>query len=357
MHSARRDQRSAFVRASGVAVAAVAMLFLAVGCSGTSGSTGPVGHATPSTTRKPAMTSAHGRLLLGLGARSRFVITDRGGQTLQTLTLAAIPGGPSDIATNPGAGWVVSFTPDPTAAYEMAPERLAVVDLKGGAVAFGPTFPADHPITALAVSPDGTRVALATMAATAQSPAGGIEIHALPGHTSASRSWALPPGRVNQVKSLSWAPDGRHLSYITGTQTGAGIAGPPSSLDTAASGRLVPTTSTWPTPVRKAGCSPDSVVWLAGTGRFAALFECQPALGEQFTEVTRETGAPLGVPVTVGDIGDVGCVDGAIHPGPDPSQILLTWCRRLYLVAHGTASALPGGLSQGAWAGTGPATR
>ena len=81
-----------------------------------------------------------GRLLLGLDAMDRFVMTRAGSQATPTVVpgLTPLAGQPSLLAANPGGGWVVTFTTDPGAPSGSQPVKLALVSASGESQPFGP---------------------------------------------------------------------------------------------------------------------------------------------------------------------------------------------------------------------------
>src|SRR5262249_28379033 len=120
-----------------------------------------------------------------------------------------------------------------------------------------------------------------------------IEVLPAPGHRSKVKTWHVPQMQASNVVSLSWAPDGRRLSYIAGFQTAGGLAGGLETLDATAPGSVASGLSPW-SPASKAGlhlpaCMPDAVAWLGGSGRLAALEEC----GNSMTGHGREILVPV----------------------------------------------------------------
>jgi hypothetical protein len=151
------------------------------------------------------------------------------------------------------------------------------------------------------------------------------------------------------VTALSWAPDGRHLSYLAGKQTAAGIAGGPVTLDTASRMTTAPTASAWPSAARTgATCVPDAVAWLGRGGGFAVLEEC-PASGTEVVQpADPRTGAPAGRPVLVAR--RVGCDRPALDPDVTGGQVLISYCG-IYLDNHGKLTKAPRGLTAAALSG------
>lgn len=213
-------------------------------------------------------------VVLELDDSQHFTIADlASGKVLHGLGLHTIPGGPSLIAADPSGGWVVSYTPDSSSQWNDASQRLAVVEVSGAVAPFGPTYPASTPISGLAVSPDGTRVAIALMQGTGFATPASIVVMPMPGKSGTTQSWAADDPDVNEFEQLSWAPDGKRLTYIAGSQTGAGIVADPSTLDTTRAGRA-PTQSTWPGDFP--ACPASGAAWLGTSGRFAVVRDCAP---------------------------------------------------------------------------------
>jgi hypothetical protein len=283
-------------------------------------------------------------LVLAVDDAFRFRIEDlTTGTTLRPLSLTPARGGLPRMASAPG-GWVVTYTPETAPAADRATSRLAVVDTAGTVTPFGPTLPANTPVTGLAVSPDGTRVGLALMQTTAADARASIVVLAMPGHEAAARSWPVDNPNVNEMISLSWAPDSTHLSYIAGSQTGAGIGGDPSTLDTAGNATEAPTAVAWGPSTGQ--CDPDGAVWLGTTGRFATVIDCPPS--GTYTEVNPETGATTVAPLT---LPNYACLIANIHPSADGTRVLISRCNRVDLVAGGTVAELDPHLTDAAWAG------
>jgi hypothetical protein len=298
-----------------------------------------------------------GPLILGLNARDQFVMTRIGSGVLSVRVpgLPAVAGGPSVIATDPAGGWVVTYSLTPKAPFGSQSARLAVVAANGRSHGFGPGF-GDKAVTSVAVSPDGSRVAVAlcptTLPATS---AATIEVLPMPGHGGTTRTWTIPASS-NWVGNLSWAPDGRHLSYAVGFQTGAGIDGYPVTLDTSAPGAVAPGQSNWPvsgkgaaTTAGRAACPPNAGAWLGSTGQFAALEECDSSQTEVLQPADASDGAAAGPAITIPGARP-GCPDAALDPAPAGNPVLITYCG-VYLDDHGSITKLPGGLTAAAPAG------
>jgi hypothetical protein len=319
---------------------------------------------TPTRTTPPPHTvlppTGNGLLILGLNASDQFVMARTGsdGPAAPVPGLSAVGGGPSDIATDPAGGWVVTYWVTPQAPYGSRAARLAVVTANGRSYDFGPVF-SGKAVTAVAVSPDGSRVAVA-LCPTSGSPLSGsgkatIEVLPTPGHSGGRRTWTIP-APSNWVDDLSWAPDGEHLTYAVGFQTGGGIDGYPITLDIAAPGTVAPVQSGWPragkgapTTAGKAACPPNVGAWLGPTGQFAALEECDRSRTEVVQPADASDGAAAGPAITIPGARP-GCLGAALDPAPAGNPILITYCG-IYLDDHGRITKLPGGLTAAALAG------
>ena len=289
-----------------------------------------------------------GRLLLGLDAMDRFVMTRAGAQATPAVPgLTPLVGQPSLLAANPGGGWVVTFTTDPGAPSGSQPARLALVSASGASQPFGPVF-RFYSVTGLAVSPDGRRVAVALAGPT--SAASGIEILPMPGHRGTIRNWHPLRGDTGEFVSLSWAPDGRRLSYIAGFESG-GLVGAVRTLDTSAPGWAAPSVNAV-SPALGRRCRPDAIAWLGTTGRLDALQECgNPVTGrgrEILLPVNPETGMAAGAARTLAS--SLGCAEPWLASSPNGSAVLIGYCTT-FLIDHGRLSQVHGGLIAAAFAG------
>lgn len=335
---------------NGAVLASVLVLsMLGAGCESTSHTASP---SSPTPTRSAQSPSAspsapssalHG-LVLGLDRESRFVRAELSTPAgARRLTLRGIPGGPSLIASDPGAGWIVTFTPATRPTYNEAPTRLAVVDPSGSFRAFGPTYPGSLPITALAVSPNARSVAFAVLHATGGGPAQ-IVVAPTPVGAGPIRTWTVDDPVVNEIVDLSWAPDGRHVSYIAGVQTGGGISGNPAMLDIDTTGRTAPTRSHW---ASEPNCDTDGAGWLGTTGRYAIVRTCNGATS--YLEVNPGTGAGATAPL---ELPHAGCGLAQIHPLADARKILISRCDRVQEISQGAARYADADLVDAVWAGS-----
>jgi len=285
-----------------------------------------------------------GRLLLGLDATGRFVMTRMGSASAPVPLpgLGAAAGAPPVLVTNPAGGWVVMYaSPKPWRTVRTA--QLALVTTAGTIEPFGPMF-FPEVVTSAAVSPDGSRVAVALSRPSALPR---IEVLPLPGHRGADRSWRLRSVRATLVTSLSWAPGGRHLSYLPARPAGA--AAGPVTLNTARRTSATSARSSWlSAEMAGATCVPDVTAWLGSSGRFAALEKCPAAGTEVFQTADARTGAPAGRAIVVAR--RPGCGPAALDPDPSGRRVLISYCG-IYLDQHGTLTRAPRGLAAAALAG------
>lgn len=294
----------------------------------------------PSSSAAPVVIHGGGVVLeLDETQHFRIVNLDTGAAT--PVALKGIPGGPSMIASNPTGGWVVTYTPGASPLWNEASERLALVDASGSVTPFGPTYPSNTPISGLAVSPDGSSVALALMQATGGAPPASIVVMPIPGHAGAMRSWFVDDVNVNEMIDLSWAPDGKRLTYIAGSQTGAGIGGDPVTLDTSTAAKA-PTRSTW----THHACDGVGAAWLGTSGKFGIVDDCTPKA--LFRTVDVATGATAG---PTAQLPDRGCLEAWVHPSSDGARSLIAWCSGVYLVANGSWTSLGDHVIDAAWGG------
>ena len=298
----------------------------------------------------PALTlppPGQGQLLLGLDTSNHFVMTRVGSasQPVRLPGLAAVAGAPPVLATNPGGGWVVTVSADEGAPNVIRSAQLALVTVAGWSERFGPVF-VHATVTSTAVSPDGSRVAVAL---TESSGRARIAVLPMPGHLRAGQTWRLPLTRANLVTSLSWAPDGRHLSYVAGQQNEAGVAGAPVTLDTAIRSPSAPVASAWPAvAMTSAPCVPDVTAWLGQGGRFAALEACASTRTEILQQTDPITGTATGRPLVVAR--QIGCRPAALDPAASGDRLLISYCG-IYIDDHGKLTRAPGALTAAALSG------
>jgi hypothetical protein len=299
----------------------------------------------PMTTLPPP---GKGQLLLGLDSSSHYVMTRVGAASppVPLPGLAALADAPPVLATNPGGGWVVILSAGQSAPTASRSTQLALVTVAGWSERFGPVF-THVTVTSAAVSPDSSRVAVAL---TAPSGRARIAVLALPGHPGGGQGWRLPVTRANLVTSLSWAPDGRHLSYIAGPQSAAGVAGAPVTLDTGVQSSAAPVASAWPAVAMTgaATCVPDVTAWLGTSGRFVALEECASTGTEVLQQADPITGIATGRPLVVAR--HIGCRPAALDPAATGSRLLISYCG-IYIDDHGKLTKAPRGLTAAALAG------
>lgn len=320
--------------------------------------------ATPESTLPPAGT---GPLLLSLQevqAQNPYwqLVMARLGSSAAPVGLPSRPAwaeSRSRIATDPAGGWVVSYNSSPANALGAAPEHLAMVSTSGQLQPFGPTFGPQLVITALAVRPDGSAVAVALSRLNTRSRPAQIELVPLPGKSGADRTWTLAAaGWVRTMaESLSWAPGGTQLTYIPGSdETGGGFAGDGAvTLDTAAPGTIAPSASNWPPFLKHKGqCALRAGAWQGRTGTYIALEQCNAsvvvvaandATGASETPAVQLPGG-LHTPYW-------GCGQPQLDPAPSASDVLISGCG-LYLYSDGRITAVAGPLTGAtAWSGRG----
>ena len=323
----RLVRRRRWATVSGV-LALIVTAAVTVGASGLLRDTSAAHPATVTPVVPPAVTPVSG-LVLGIDQQRRFVledladpgrarIVDVGSGATGEVTAVA-------IAANPGAGWVVAYQPARNRVQPAGPTQLAVVDPSGAVHPFGPPVPAATSVGGLAVSPDGSRVALALIPVSGNEPAA-IQVLPMPGRSDASRLWTLANPHDNDVISLSWAPDSRRLTYIAGTSTGAGVTASPSTLDTRLPGSTAPSTVGSGS---KQGCAAFAGVWLGTTGRFGAIVECPDSSTDRFVDMDPATGVqqPTGP-----QLPGYGCNLHELQSLAGASRILINQCGNLYVL-------------------------
>lgn len=291
-----------------------------------------------------------GQLVLGLTADHRFVMS-RVGSGDAPVPVPRLPGfADSLLVTNPAGGWIVTYCADRAGPAPAGSIRFALVTPTGQAEPFGPVF--RDAVVSAAVSPDGDRIAVSIFH-TRRPGSATIEVRPMPGFTGARRTWSLPPAEANFATGLSWAPDGRHLTYTAGLQTGGGVGGGPETLDTTAPGSVAPGTSKWRA-TRTSGqpCVPEVSAWLGTSGMFAALENCVAGRArsrEIFQAVNPRTGSAAGRPVVISH--DTSCSPfGGIDSSRNGGQVLITYCQ-VKLEDRGVLTNLPGSLRSAALAG------
>ncbi len=352
----RLVRRRRWATASG-ALALIVTVVLAAGAAGLMRDTSAAHPATitpvsphPATVTpvSPHEVSPVSGLVLGVDQQRRFILEDLADPSrARILDIGAGATGQvvaGAITANPGAGWVVAYAPARNPVQPADPTRLAIVDPSGAAHPFGPPVPGATSVGGLAVSPDGSRVALALIPVSGTEPAS-IRVLPMPGHTGPSRLWTIANQYDNDLISLSWAPDSRRLTYIAGTSTGAGMAGNPSTLDTRAPGGTAPSTGA---SAGKQGCAVFAGAWLGTTGRFGAIVECPDSSTDRFVEMNPATGVqqPTGP-----QLPGYGCNVHEIQPLADASRILISQCGSLYVLAGEHITKIDTDLIDAVWAG------
>jgi hypothetical protein len=286
-----------------------------------------------------------GQLILGLDRAHRYVMTrvGAGRSPVQVPGLKAVAGGRPVLATNPAGGWVVTLASRQTRTRVVA-ARLARVMATGRSVRFGPKF-TKASVTSVAVSLDGSRVAVALAGHSGQAR---IEVLPLPGHAGAQRSWQVPTAQADLVTGLSWAPDGRHLSYMAGQRASNGTADSPMTMDTAVSALPTPAPSHWQRAMNTGmTCVPVAMAWLGRTGRYATLEECA-STGTVVLQMNASTGAASGQPVVVAH--QMGCEPAALDPNASGDRILISYCG-VYLDDHGKLTRASDAITTAAFSG------
>ena len=293
-----------------------------------------------------------GPLVLGVdtsGPVSKLVMIRIG----KTATPASVPGlqavtdAEPVIATNPAGGWIVSSAAGTANSAGLRPTRLATVSTSGVIRLFGPAFGRQVHVTAIEVRPDGSAVAVAIAHRTPG--AAQIELMPMPGHHGAIRTWTLGNSLATIAMGLSWEPDGRHLTYIPGSdETGGGFA--PNGAITfsiSAASDLTPAVSGWPPPAKGAGtCNLNAGAWEGSSPNYLALQWCDSR--ELLGPANVKTGSADGPTVTVPGLG---CpAGGPLDPQAHGSDVLIMWCG-VYLDSRNQITAVPGSLSDAAWAG------
>jgi len=292
----------------------------------------------------------NGRLLLAVDAADRLVMTRIG----LTTPPVAVPGieaaadAPPVLVTDPAGGWVVVIS-SPDRWPRVRGTRLAMVAATGRSDPFGPVFLAAT-VTSAAVDPSGNRVAIALSKPFARPR---IAVLPLPRHQGTVRSWRLRYVRGTLVTSLSWAPDGRHLSYLPARRPAARTrTGGPVTLDVARRVPVMPDSSGEPPAVPlRAGCVLDATAWLGTSGRFVALEHCASSGPEVLKRTDARSGARTGRALVVAmPRRRRGCGTPALDPNATGSRLLISYCG-IYLDQHGTLTRLPGGLKAAAFSG------
>jgi hypothetical protein len=259
----------------------------------------------------------------------------------------------SAVATNPAGGWIVASGTGTTAGQPCphgdSTSALRLVD-SSGKVTSGPGT-ASGDVLSLAVTPDATRVAVATASDCGTAPAR-ITVLAMNARTP-PRVWELPAAQGNWITDLSWAPDGRHLTFTPGEQTGAGAGSAGATLDTQAPGTLLPDIPRPFVPLAD-GCTITRRIWLGLTGKQAVYAECAPkSLDSELVPVTPGTTRPTGPAVRFPFQGNA---DEELSTTPD-GHVLVAAASGAWRDDDGQVHQLfpVDGPRQPAWEGVGPA--
>jgi hypothetical protein len=324
----------------------------------------------PTTKQNHALPPGKGALVLGIeevqGRNQpawKFAMT-RIGNARRLVPLHGLPPGAADeaqLATNPAGGWVISYATSQRN-FGDNPERLATVSTSGAIMGFGPAFTDQVAITALAVRPDGSAVAVAithirTTGSAPTRPAQ-IELIPLPGHSGSIRTWTLAPASWvrTMIENMSWSPDGTQLTYMPGSdQTGGGFASNGAvSLSISERSGLAPSVSNWPPFEKGRGqCALRAGAWQDRTNEYLALEQCGSDLA--VVAANPVTGADRGPATRMPDMSNYfGCGRPMLDPAPDTTQVLISGCG-LLLYNDGHLSTVNSPLAGvAAWAGPPP---
>jgi len=289
-----------------------------------------------------------GRLLLAVDAADRLVMA-RIGLTASPVPVPGIEPAAATtpiLVTDPAGGWLVVIS-SPGRWPRVRGARLAVVAATGRSDPFGPVFLAAT-VTSAAVDPSGSRVAIALSKPLARPR---IAVLPLPRHRGSARSWRLRSVRGTLVTSLSWAPDGRHLSYLRARRRPASTrTRGPFTLEVARHAAAMHAAVLSPLAVMpRPGCVLDATAWLGTGGSFGALKHC----AGRGAEVLQRTGAGSGARARRALAMPGGrreCPTPALVPDATGSRVLISYCG-IYLDQHGTLTRLPGRLKAAAFSG------
>jgi hypothetical protein len=291
-----------------------------------------------------------GHLVLAVDAADRLVMTRIGMMTSPVPVPGIEPaaGTPPILVSDPAGGWVVVIS-SPDRWPRVRGTRLALVAATGRSDPFGPVFLAQT-VTSAAVDPSGSRVAIALSKPMARPR---IAVLPLPRHRGSARSWRLRSARGTLVTSLSWAPDGRRLSYLPARRPAASTrASSPLTLDVARHGSALPLSSGSPPAVlARAGCVLDATAWLGTSGSFGALEHCARGRAELLKRTGTGSVSRAGRAVTLAlPSRRRYCGTPALDPNANGTGVLISYCG-IYLDQRGTLTRLPGGLKAAAFSG------
>jgi len=288
-----------------------------------------------------------GQLLLAVDAADRLVMT-RIGSASPVLVRGIEPAAtaPPVLVTDPAGGWVVVIS-SPDRWPRVRGTRLALVAATGRSDPFGPVFLAAT-VTSAAVDPSGSRVAIALSKPLARPR---IAVLPLPRHRGSARSWRLRSVRGTLVTSLSWAPDGRHLSYLRARRRQASPrTRGPFTLDVGRHAAAMQAAVLSPLAVMpRPGCVLDATAWLGTGGSFGALKHCAGRGAEVLQRTGAGSGARAGRALAMPG-GRRECGTPALVPDATGNRVLIRYCG-IYLDQHGTLTRLPGSLKAAALSG------
>jgi hypothetical protein len=291
-----------------------------------------------------------GQLLLAVDDADRLVMTRIGSATSPVPVRGIEPAAdaPPVLVTDPAGGWVIVIS-SPARRPPVRGTRLAFVAATGKSDPFGPVFLAET-VTSAAVNPSGSRVAIALSKPLARPR---IAVLPLPTHKGTARSWRLRSVAGTLITSLSWAPDGRHLSYLPAQRrTASTRASDDFTLDVARRASALPTSAgSPPAVIPRAGCVFDATAWLGKSGRFGVLEHCARARAEVLQRTDARSGARAGRALVVPMPGGrKGCGRPTLDPNATGSRVLISYCG-IYLDEHGTLTEAPEGLKAAALSG------
>jgi hypothetical protein len=334
----RAIQRSAALHALGAGTATPAGAGKSAAANGSSDTIG-----------RPLPPPGSGQLVLAVDDADRLVMTRIGlkSSPVPVPGIEAAAGAAPVLVTDPAGGWVVVIS-SPDRWPRVRGTRLALVAATGSSDPFGPVFLAET-VTSAAVDPSGSRVAIALSKPFARPR---IAVLPLPKHRGTARSWRLRSVRGTLVTSLSWAPDGRRLSYLPARRKAARArTGGPFTLDVARHAPAIPYSSGSPPALMpRSGCVLDATAWLGMSGRFGALEHCARG-GAEVLRADARSGPRAGRALVVAMPGSRReCGTPALDPNGTGSRVLISYCG-IYLDQHGTLTRLPGALRAAAFSG------
>jgi hypothetical protein len=203
-------------------------------------------------------------------------------------------------------------------------------------------------ITSAAVSPDGSRIAIAEWPAATINQTPVIRVLPMPGYHSAPRHWAAGNSSVTAI-SLSWSPNGKRLTYLLAPAAASAPASktrPITITLTRPNGRA-PSSSNWTR--ADPACRIDEATWMGSSGKFAILERCDPHRRASVVLVNPTTGGTSAPAATLP--GGPRCYGSDLQPNSSGDEVLVGWCGKVYLVKGQQVRKLPGGLIDAAFPG------